>query len=44
MYSPFHKTLPNTSLQMHWISLRFYEMGDRLKSYVKNSRSMTFFI
>ena len=28
MYSPFHKTLPKTSLEMHWISVRFYEMGD----------------
>ena len=26
-YSTFHKTLPNSSLQMHWISVRFYEMG-----------------
>ena len=26
-YSPFHKTLPKSSLQMHWISVRFYEMG-----------------
>ena len=28
-YSPFHKTLPRSSVQMHWISVRFYEMGDR---------------
>ena len=27
-YSPFHKTLPKSSLKMHWISVRFYEMGD----------------
>ena len=27
MYSPFHKTLSKSSLQLHWISLRFYEMG-----------------
>ena len=27
-YSQFHKTLPRSSLQMHWISERFYEMGD----------------
>ena len=27
-YSPFHKTLPRSSLQMHWVSVRFYEMGD----------------
>ena len=30
MYSQFHKTLPISSLQMHWISVRFYEMGDML--------------
>ena len=28
-YSPFHKTLPKSNLQMLWISVRFYEMGDR---------------
>jgi len=28
MYSQSHKTLPKSSLQMHWISVRFYEMGD----------------
>ena len=27
-YSPFHKTLPISSLQIYWISVRFYEMGD----------------
>ena len=27
-YSQFHKTLPKSSLPMHWISVRFYEMGD----------------
>ena len=27
-YSQFHKTLPNSSLQMHWTSVRFYKMGD----------------
>ena len=27
-YSQFHKTLPRSSLQIHWISERFYEMGD----------------
>ena len=46
MYSPFHKTLPKSSLQMHWISVRFYEMGDpfswiplyyRIKGYNKLS-------
>ena len=25
-YSPFHKTLSKSCLQMHWISVRFYEM------------------
>jgi len=29
-YSQFHKTLLRSSLQMHWISVRFYEMGDIL--------------
>ena len=29
-YSPFHKTLQKSSKQMHWISARFYEMGDTL--------------
>ena len=28
MYSPFHKTLQNSTLQMHWISVRFNNMGD----------------
>ena len=27
IYSPFHKTLPRSSLKMHWISVRFYEIG-----------------
>ena len=27
-YKKFHKTLPKSSLQMHWISVRFYEIGD----------------
>ena len=27
-YCQFHKTLPTSSLQMHWILVRFYEMGD----------------
>ena len=26
-YSPFHKTLPRSSSEMHWLSLRFYEIG-----------------
>ena len=31
IYSPFHKTLPKSSLRMHWISVRFYEMGDSIE-------------
>ena len=27
LYNPFNKTIPKPSLQIHWISLRFYEMG-----------------
>ena len=27
-YSPFHKTLPKSSSQIHWIPVRFYEMDD----------------
>ena len=27
-YSQFHKTLPRSGKEMHWISVRFYEMGD----------------
>ena len=30
LYSLFHKTLPKSSLQMHWISVRFHEIGDIL--------------
>ena len=30
-YSPFHKTLPNSILEIHSISVRFYEMGDSIK-------------
>ena len=26
--SLFHKTVPKSSLKMHWYSVRFYEMGD----------------
>ena len=32
-YSQFHKTLPKSSLGMHWISVRFYEMGDTTKRH-----------
>ena len=34
-YSQFHKTLPKSSLQMHWISVRFYEMGDT-QNFIKD--------
>ena len=27
-YSPFHKNLPKSCLQMNWIPVRFYETGD----------------
>ena len=29
MYRPFHKTLPKSSLRIHWISARFYH-GTRM--------------
>ena len=32
-----------SSLQMHWISVRFYEMGDRKKSLVLNQRAFAYF-
>ena len=32
IYSQFHKTLPKSILQMQWISVRFYEMGDMLNN------------
>ena len=31
-YSQFHKTLPKSNLQMHGISIRFYEMGDTFRT------------
>ena len=31
-YSPFHKTLPSSILEMHWISARFFEMGDKMSN------------
>ena len=27
VYSPLYKTLPKSSFQLHWISIRFYELG-----------------
>ena len=41
IYSQFHKTLPRFSLQMHLISVRFYEMGDRLKHCTQNPHLAT---
>jgi len=35
LYSPFHRILPKPSLQMHWISARFYEMVDLQKKMQK---------
>ena len=32
-YGQFHKTLPKSSLQVHWISVRFYEMSDMTPSF-----------
>ena len=34
-YRQFHKTLQRSSYQMHWISVRFYEMGDILMKICK---------
>ena len=34
MYRPFHKTLQKHSIQMHWISLRFYEMDDTWNTFL----------
>ena len=34
MYNPFHKTLPKFGLQMHRISVRFYEMGDSMSFFL----------
>ena len=30
VYNLFQKTLPKSTLKMHWISVRFYEMGDTI--------------
>ena len=36
IYILFHKNLPMISiLQMHWISVRFYEMGDITATYMR---------
>ena len=40
MYSPFHKTLPKSNLQKHWLSARFYEMGD-IQIVLKPERTVT---
>ena len=47
IYSPFHKTLPSSSFQMHWISVRFYEMGDSsiiLKNYVREEDKIMYML
>jgi len=31
LYSLFHKTLPRSNIQIDWISVRIYEMGDTWK-------------
>ena len=36
-YRPFHKTLPKSSLRIHLISVRFYEMGD-ISYFIKPCR------
>ena len=47
MYCLFHKPLPKSSLQMHWISVRFYEIVDiipfvqgTLVSWTKEKRNI----
>ena len=35
-YSPFHETLPNSSLLTHCISVRFHEMGDTKKNTLQH--------
>ena len=39
-YSQFHKTLLKSSLWMHWISVRFYEMGDTWTMNLINDENM----
>ena len=41
-YNSFHKTLPKSSLQMHWASVRFYEMGDSILDGFPNWNSNTY--
>ena len=43
IYSLFHKTIPRSSLQMHWISVRFYEICDTklLQKRYKNLLKVT---
>ena len=36
-YSPYHKTLSRSSLQMHWVTVRFYEMGDISTCFLLNN-------
>ena len=42
MYNPFHKILPKSSLQMHWISVRFYEMGNMYGNEIKYTYQLFF--
>ena len=37
-YSLFHKTLPKWSLQMHWISVRFYGIDVLYNYYLWNTK------
>ena len=44
LYSLFHKPLPKSSLQIHWISVRFYEMGDILVREAEKKSSHYMFV
>ena len=35
-YSPVHKNLPKSRLEIHWNSVRFYEMGDSFEYWKAN--------
>ena len=53
-YSLFHKTLPKSSLLMHWFSVRFYDMGDwsnmkklvwyQKDSFITHNRKVFFYL
>ena len=38
----FHKTLPKSSLQIYWISVRFYEMGNSIIILSENLKFETY--